>query len=186
MLLDQSRAMEQQIEYQLARARSAGGQLRASRRAIIPDIAKPILKAMERLHPDKHFELGSEGCDGISLPVDGVDYSEVLSILLDNAGKWACHRITLTFACNHQGTVIARIEDDGPGIPEERLEEAFEVGSRFDLEAPGSGLGLAIAKDLSDAMGLETRLENGADGLIATVTCRSGPTGQSSRNGLLP
>ena len=134
------------------------------------------------MNASSHFELVSDECNGISLPVDGVDYSEVLSILLDNAGKWARERITLTFACDREGTVTARIEDDGPGIPEDRIEEAFELGSRFDLRAPGSGLGLAIARDLSNAMGLYTRLENSDAGLVATITCRASSTGQANGN----
>lgn len=179
VLLAQSQAIEQQIEYQLARVRSASGQPRAARRAVLPDVAAPILRAMERLHPNKQFEMQSDGCHGVSLPVDGVDYSEVLSILLDNAGKWARSTVALTFSCHRDGSVIARIEDDGPGILDERIEEAFEVGSRFDPEAPGSGLGLAIARDLSNAMGLMIHLENGETGLIATVTFRAGSVPRS-------
>ena len=64
---------------------------------------------------------------------------------------------------------MARIEDDGPGIPEHLIAKAFGVGTRFDPAVTGSGLGLAIAKDLCASMLLDLTLANGAHGLIATV-----------------
>lgn len=169
VLLEQASAMEQQIEYQLARARSAAGKKRSGRGTVLPDVAVPILRAMQRLHPHKHFALQAVGCDGLAFPLDGVDYAEVLSILLDNAGKWANREVTLSFDCDGAGSCVARIKDDGPGIPESLLHEAFAVGTRFDPDVAGSGLGLAIAKELCTAMGTELDLANDARGLAATV-----------------
>lgn len=174
VLLDQARAMEQQIEYQLARARSAAGSKPSGRGVVIPDIAVPILRAMERLHPDKQFALEPGGCEGSVLPLDPVDYAEVLSILLDNAGKWAARNVTLSFVCPGKGACTASIRDDGPGIPEAKMDEAFAVGTRFDPAVPGSGLGLAIARDLCATMGLEIALTNCGTGLVARVHCAVG------------
>lgn len=127
---------------------------------------------MERLHPDKSFSLVSDHCDQATLPVDAVDYSELLSILLDNAGKWARSEVELTFVCDSDGVVIARISDDGPGMTSAELADAFLLGSRFDTTKPGAGLGLAIARDIADAMGAELEIVNGETGLVAKVTCR--------------
>lgn len=170
VLLDQAAAIEQQIEYQLARARSAAGQKPSGRGVVVPDVALPILRAMQRLHPDKRFTLDDEGCTGTVLPLDAVDYAEVLSILLDNAGKWSTRDVTLSFVCDGAGSCMARIEDDGPGIPEHLIGKAFGVGTRFDPAVTGSGLGLAIAKDLCASMVIDLTLVNGARGLIATVS----------------
>jgi len=179
VLLDQARAMEQQIEYQMARARSAAGRKPSGRGVAIPDVAVPILRAMARLHPDKRFALAPDGCAGLVLPLDPVDYAELLSILLDNAGKWAARHVTLSFACPGAGSCTAIIRDDGPGIPPDRIAAAFDVGTRFDPEVPGSGLGLAIARDLCAAMGLDLELSNDVKGLIATVHWTGGAAGQS-------
>ncbi|MFN3989386.1 MAG: sensor histidine kinase [Erythrobacter sp.] len=174
LLLDQASAMEQQIEYQLARARSAAGRRPPGRGVVLPDIVFPILRAMERLHPDKRFVFDAAGCAGVALPLDPVDYAEVLSILLDNAGKWASHEVTLGFASDPTGRFAVTITDDGPGIPQAMIERAFDVGTRFDPEAAGSGLGLAIARDLCEAMGIELNLANGTRGLIATLHHNAG------------
>lgn len=169
VLLDQAGAMEQQIEYQLARARSSAGQPASGRTTRLPDVALPILKAMERLHPGKRFRLDPGGCAGAALPVDPVDYAELLSILLDNAGKWARGEVVLAFACTADGAITATIRDDGPGIPEADLARVFDLGVRLDSAMPGSGLGLAIARDLAATLGLRLDLANSAPGLTATV-----------------
>ncbi|KEO89107.1 hypothetical protein EH31_13805 [Erythrobacter longus] len=169
VLLEQGKAMEQQIAYQLARARSSSGQPYAARPTRTPDVAVPIVRAMERLHPTKRFTVNATGCHRRIIPVDSVDYAELLSILLDNAGKWAHHEVQLHFECEASGPFIARICDDGPGIDTEKIGEAFLLGSRLDTSKPGAGLGLAIARDIAEAIGVELRLENAATGLIATV-----------------
>lgn len=139
VLLAQASAMEQQIEYQLARARAAAGRKPAGRGVAIPEVARPILRAMEWLHPDKRFTLEATGCAGTVLPLDPVDFAEVLSILLDNAGKWARAEVRLTFAAMPDGGCLVTVADEGPGIPEELIEQAFLVGTRFDSDTPGSG-----------------------------------------------
>ena len=40
------------------------------------------------------------------------------------------------------------IEDDGPGIPDEKRRDALVRGRRLDETKPGTGLGLAIVTEL--------------------------------------
>lgn len=169
VLLDQARSMEQQIEYQLARARSSTGQPYSARWVRLPEVAEPILRAMKRLHPRKAFLLEADRCNVSELPLDAVDYAELLSILLDNAGKWANAKVMLEMVSDPDGSVTVQVIDDGPGMSERDLERAFEIGSRFDPERGGTGLGLAIARDLAETMGLMLKLENTRNGLSATV-----------------
>ena len=66
------------------------------------------------------------------------------------------------------------IEDDGPGIPEDRAREALKRGRRLDETKPGSGLGLAIVAELVNEYGGRLSLErSGLGGLKATVELRS-------------
>jgi signal transduction histidine kinase len=51
------------------------------------------------------------------------------------------------------GEVTLRVEDDGPGLPDEQIATALARGERLDRTQPGSGLGLAIVADLADAYG---------------------------------
>jgi two-component system osmolarity sensor histidine kinase EnvZ len=66
------------------------------------------------------------------------------------------------------------IDDDGPGIPPERREEAFRPFHRLDegrnLQTGGSGLGLAIARDIARAHGGDILLDKSPlGGLRATI-----------------
>jgi len=46
-------------------------------------------------------------------------------------------------------------EDDGPGIPEDKLRAVLTRGHRLDDATPGSGQGLGIVKDIIDLYGGE-------------------------------
>lgn len=167
VLLDQARMMEQQIEYQLARARSAGARVPGST-CVLPDLLVPILSAMKRLHPDVQFILRNQLGGEKVLHADPVDLSELISILLDNAGKWASSAVTVTVD-EKDDHVRVTVDDDGPGMSEDQIQRAFEVGTRFDPEKPGSGLGLAIARDVCTALGAELDLRATPAGLRARV-----------------
>jgi len=60
------------------------------------------------------------------------------------------------------------IADDGPGIPEDRLEEVFEPFYRLDpsrsRKTGGVGLGLSIARDIARSHGGGLVLRNRAGG----------------------
>jgi signal transduction histidine kinase len=66
------------------------------------------------------------------------------------------------------------VEDDGPGIPEERAREAVKRGRRLDETKPGSGLGLSIVAELVGEYGGRLSLERSElGGLKAVVELRS-------------
>ncbi len=96
-----------------------------------------------------------------------------LQNLVDNAIKYGERaRIGLT---RRDAAVEIRIDDDGPGLAPDLLEQVFEPFYRAETsrsrETGGTGLGLAIARNLIQAQGGSIHLENrtGA-GLAAIVT----------------
>lgn len=169
-LLDQAHVMVQQIDFRLARTRSAagaraGGQTGAGKVSHLPEALLPVLSAMRKLHPDCTFELCAP--ESVRMAIDPVDLSELVSNLLDNAGKWARRRVVLTIA---DGPCI-RVEDDGPGMSAQQIAQACEIGSRFDPAKPGSGLGLAIARDIAEAYGLRLGISSPpGGGLMVELT----------------
>jgi signal transduction histidine kinase len=72
-------------------------------------------------------------------------------------------------------SLVVRVRDDGPGIPEDQLERVFEPFYRLESsrnrDTGGSGLGLSIARDVIQAHGGSLVLRNlPVRGLEATVT----------------
>ncbi|WP_408589311.1 ATP-binding protein [Novosphingobium sp.] len=157
VLLQQAEAMAQQIDYQLARARSGAAARTSGRSSPLPDVIAPVLSAMGRLHRDKLFRLQLPPDFTAKVAVDPVDLAELLSILLDNAGKWARTAVTVTID-RHPAQVRLRIADDGPGMTAEQIATACAIGTRFDPAMPGSGLGLAIARDIAEGWGITLNL----------------------------
>jgi signal transduction histidine kinase len=66
-----------------------------------------------------------------------------------------------------------RVEDEGPGIPADRLEEVLEPFRRLDSsrnrESGGAGLGLAIAQAVAQAHGGRLALTNRAEGGLSAA-----------------
>ena len=71
--------------------------------------------------------------------------------------------------------IIVRVDDDGPGIPEDKIKEVFEPFTRVEnsrsRSTGGAGLGLAIARQLSRRMNGTINLKNRQEGGLS-VTIR--------------
>jgi signal transduction histidine kinase len=89
---------------------------------------------------------------------------EALINLLENARNAGATRTTVRI----RGTTLT-VEDDGEGIPADRLPRIFEP--RFSTTTSGSGLGLAIVRRLVEGWGAAIEVDS-VVGLGTTVTIR--------------
>lgn len=167
-ILEQSRLMARQLDWHLARVR-AGARPHAS--TTLPTALVPIVRAMQRLHAGRGIDLIMTPGAALVVAMDEEDFAEILSNLVDNAGKWARHQVLIGWRAEGRDALVT-IMDDGPGIPEAARVQAFEAGKRLDEEVAGHGLGLAIAQDLARQHCAEVILserDDGASGLVATL-----------------
>ena len=73
------------------------------------------------------------------------------------------------------GSIVLRVEDDGPGIAEDRINEMLEPFARAEgsrnRNTGGSGLGLALANAFAVAEGGSLDINNRVPkGLVARIT----------------
>ena len=100
-------------------------------------------------------------------------FKRCIANLLSNARRYADRVWVATHG--RSGNIEITVDDDGPGIPEDRLEYVFKPFYRLDpsrnQETGGSGLGLTIARDIARAHGGDIRLSTAPQGgLRCTVT----------------
>jgi signal transduction histidine kinase len=173
VIMREAMRMKRQIDYHLARARSAAAFVAPGQSSSINTTLQPLLSAMKRLHRSRNISFEMESGEDTLVACDASDLTEILSILLDNAGKWANRACRVSWS-RVGDTISIIIDDDGPGIRSDLREQAFAVGERLDDAAPGTGLGLAIARDLARLYGGDVELDESPDnGLRAAVTLRA-------------
>lgn len=139
-------AMARRLDWHLARARAAAGQ-GAVIETSLPNALEPLISAMRRLHAARRIIFTADG-PPLRVAIDPDAFAEILSNLLDNAGKWARTQVEVRWE-TWNGSVVISVIDDGSGIPAETVESLWKPGVRLDEAMPGHGLGLAIALDLT-------------------------------------
>ncbi|HRO11773.1 HAMP domain-containing sensor histidine kinase [Amaricoccus sp.] len=165
-------AMRRHVDRELARARiaSAGHAVSSAPAAVIGR----LLAVIRRTEQGARIAWEVNAPHEIRARIDVDDLTEALGALLDNAARHAAERVAVTVRRTGE-TVEITITDDGPGIPESRIEELTARGARLDTTGPGTGLGLAIAQDIADAAGGRLTLANAAPGLTATLSLPAVP-----------
>jgi two-component system sensor histidine kinase ChvG len=138
-----------------------------------------VVSVLENVVAAMRERAAARGCDltldvggGISSPVsfvvEGNDgrLGQVMTNLVDNAISFSPHGGAVRITARRTGaTVELAVEDDGPGIEEDKLSTIFE---RFYTYRPtatssrgdNSGLGLSISREIVKAHGGEIRAEN--------------------------
>lgn len=177
LIAEQATAMRDQVDHYLKRARVAAQRDSVVYRTPVSGLMERLVRVVEKLGRMKI---------ALSLPAEDIvfagereDLEEIVGNLLENAAKWSKSRVAVTVQAlpageDGHGRFAIVIEDDGPGIPEDKAREAMQRGKRLDETKPGSGLGLAIVSELVNEYGGRLRLERSElGGLKAVVELRS-------------
>ncbi|RJG09081.1 HAMP domain-containing protein [Pseudomonas cavernicola] len=103
-----------------------------------------------------------EGEAQASYPGKPLALRRCIGNLVDNALKYG-QRAHLHIEDNAEAFVL-HVDDEGPGVPEQRLEQVFEPYFRLSGQQQGYGLGLGIARNLAHSHGGELSLRNLREG----------------------
>ena len=138
-------------------------------------ITDEVVRAWRR-RLDRRVRLDAEAPSSpILVTVSPERLSQALENLLDNAVGFSPDGGTVKVTvCEEEGLGVLRVDDEGPGIPEEHLGKVFE---RFFTFRPGSGrgagahdgLGLAIVRSIVEAHGGSASASNRPGGGASLV-----------------
>jgi len=149
---EQLKRMNDLVGYQLSRAASGGHKLFAAPLAIESN-AEEIVRGLEKVYAAKGVLCEFEIDPDARFYGEKGDLQELLGNLLENAFKWAKSRVLLTAKAgasmpNRRPGLQLTVEDDGPGIPAEKIALVLQRGVRGDERVQGHGIGLAIVQDI--------------------------------------
>ncbi|HYE47520.1 MAG TPA: ATP-binding protein [Caulobacter sp.] len=159
--------MEHMIDEYLDFARGEGAE------AVEPSDLSVLLRQVCEDARRSGAEVSLDLPEGLTAQVRANALKRAIDNLVSNA---ASHGRTVRVGAGPTpaGSLEITVEDDGPGIPEDRYEEAFKPFSRLDesrnQNRKGVGLGLAIARDVARSHGGEVFLGRSTlGGLKATI-----------------
>jgi two-component system cell cycle sensor histidine kinase PleC len=128
------------------------------------DTALKLIAAKAR---EKHQELTIDvDASAPLLFADERALKQILINLVSNAVKFTPEggRIAVVGSAARGGGFQISVQDNGPGIPREKLDRIFtpfsQVDNRYDRQAGGTGLGLALIRGLAELHGGRAWLES--------------------------
>jgi two-component system osmolarity sensor histidine kinase EnvZ len=130
---------------------------------------------------DQRLQISVDVAEDLQIHAEQVELVRVLSNLLENARRYGqspsdgITRVEIV-ARVHEGWVLLRVRDQGPGVSEDALKnltQPFFRGDSARTNATGSGLGLAIVEKSVQRMGgTFSVFNNSAGGLMSLMKFR--------------
>jgi len=152
--------MEEITAALLALAREKGD---ASSRSISCDavtVAREVIEHYKELFKHKSVEILLDVRAPLTVQADHAILSMVLGNLLRNALNFTDHgQVVVSIDKN-----LIQVEDTGPGVGEDNIEQLFRPYVRGEHSNSGAGLGLSLVSRLCDLAGWKVTLENRAQG----------------------
>lgn len=136
----------------------------------LADITRRTVERAALVMPNIWFDV--DAAQPITVHIDVGRIEQILSNVLDNAGRFTPSGGTIRVAVGRDTHAFVTVDDEGPGVAEADRERIFErlvrLNSARDRASGGVGLGLSIARTLARAHGGE-------------LVCLAGPSGARFR-----
>jgi two-component system sensor histidine kinase TctE len=110
------------------------------------------------------IDLGFEGGEPCRIRAEPLLMGEAIRNLIDNAIAYAGPGAEATVRVFGDGEVVLEVEDDGHGLPADRLKSLGKRFVRGGEERPGAGLGLSIVDEIAALFGGRLELSSGPGG----------------------
>jgi len=151
--------MDDIVHHQLSRAAASGSARFAPYLPLAP-ILDRIRDSLRKVYAEKGLAISVDCPAALSWRIDEGDAFEILGNVLDNAAKWARHRVAVS-ARREGDRLWIRVDDDGPGFSD--TQSILQLHVRMDEQVPGHGVGLAVVSDLVASYQGELKLSRAGD-----------------------
>ena len=141
---EQVARMDGIVQHQLARA-AAGGSSRFAPYLPLAPVASRVRDSLVKVYVDKGLAFTLDIPGELAWRIDEGDAFEMLGNVMDNAAKWASHRVAVS-ARRDGRRLHLRVDDDGPGFGD--TQSILQLHVRGDEKVSGHGVGLAVVNDL--------------------------------------
>ena len=166
----QAETMREQVDHHLRRARTAARAQGSRDRSPVAPALEELSRTLERIFERRAVVIDWSAPDDLAFQGERQDLLEIAGNVMENACKWCRRQVWVAAEAISEERLRLTVEDDGPGLPEERRAEVLKRGSRLDESAPGSGLGLSIVDELVRAYGGAMTLgQSPRGGLLAQI-----------------
>jgi signal transduction histidine kinase len=152
LILRETNDISENINHYLSRARTFGAENILGARSEVKKVVEDLVYTMQRLNQDRELEYDTSKLEECIFRGEAQDLEEMLGNLIDNACKWAKTRIEISDIVR-DGRLLVTVDDDGPGIPIEEIENVKRRGHKLDESKPGHGQGLGIVNDIASLYG---------------------------------
>lgn len=143
---EQTRRMQQIVQYQLSRAVKSEGRVLAQAVAVAP-VLERLIRVMEKVYAARPSEVSLSLQPEVGFAGDERDLMELLGNLLDNAFKYSRGQVAVEGWLD-SGQLILIVSDNGEGVAPAQRQVILQRGARLDSQTPGQGIGLAVAVDI--------------------------------------
>jgi signal transduction histidine kinase len=140
------------VRHHLGRARATAPGSRHYVRTVLAPALDGLVAVLRGIHADRAIGVTIDVSPEFGVAADPQDVDEMLGNLLDNAWRHASSQVTIA-AAQAGSTIELTIEDDGPGLSEQAIDDALVPGRRLDERGDGHGFGLPIAQELAELNG---------------------------------
>jgi signal transduction histidine kinase len=163
-LREQCETIHLHVERELAKARTHGAVRSSLAPTDVRGLVERLVDLMRKVDTQDRIRWKVDVPEGVTTAMEAGDFAEIVGNLLDNARKWECSAVRVTYAPERDGGRLS-IADDGPGV-DERLRGSLLDRGVHAANAPGgsTGIGLSIAMDTLEEYGFEITIDTQASG----------------------
>ena len=158
LMQEQISRISQQIGYHLRRVVSGPDSGFSRHIHSVSGLLDPLCNALRKVYDRKGVSILLDVSSEIVFAGDKNDFLEVVGNVIENACKYCLEFVEIHV--NYANDLLTiTVDDDGPGVPENRRQLILQRGVRMDTLRPGQGIGLAVAVEIIHAYTGEITIE---------------------------